>query len=243
MLDKTQDLEETELWNAANNPPEKTYDFFGKIEIKLFKGAYETGTRGAVPFNPAVHEKGHAIVKLYIEPLPEINIKYTNQLEYESPVWAEWGKVTFPSIKALGIDNAHEINGKYARVARVPSGKKYTNKDGELKDETTFKFIEFYADENECRTAYITAGGQPVTNGNNGSINVPVSTEDSEKATALAFLKVIVTNAARGKLTTDEAETAVASALAGYPTVSKFYSVDSPETVELINQVLPPFQP
>lgn len=236
MLDKTQESEETELWNEANNPPEKTYDFFGKIEIKLFKGAYETGTRGAVPFNPATHEKGHTIVKIYIDPLPEINVKYTNQLEYESPVWAEWGKVTYPSIKALGIDNAHEVNGMFARVARVPSGKKYTNKDGQLKDETTFKFVEFFTGEDECRKAYLAAGGQPV-NGNNGSTPAPVTTERSEKTSMYGFMEVIVNQNVQPGMTLDDAKNAMASHQS-YAVLSKFYTVDSPEMLDLIEKIV-----
>jgi hypothetical protein len=249
MLDEKQvTQDEAELWNEVNNPPEKTYDLFGKVELQIFKGAYQSGTRGAVPFNPAVHQKAQIIIKMYIQPLAEMDVKYPKHLEYESPNWADWGKITFPSIKALGINDAREINNMWARVARVPNGKKYDKKDaqgnptGEKGDELTFKFVAFFADEDACRAAYLAAGGRPAdANGNGNGHNVPAqvapSNEDTERATAYQFLKVIVGNAAKGKESFAEAQEAVGLALAQYPTVSKFYLANSVETGELITQV------
>lgn len=245
MLDqKTQEQEETDLWNEANNPPEKTYDLFGKVELKIFKGAYQKGTRGAVPFNPAVHDKATTIVKIYIQPLAEMDVKYLWMLEDETAVWAEWAKITFPSIKALGINDGREINDRWARIARVPNGRKYDKIDkatgqatGEQGDKTTFKFVEFFADESACRAAYLAAGGASGSNGASGH-NVPaqVGTEDAERATAYQFLKVIVGNAVRGVDNWQTAKETVTQALAQYPTVAKFFTVDSVETGQLMTE-------
>src|SRR3990172_8954470 len=232
MLDEKQMQDETELWNEANNPPEKTYDLFGQlVDLQIFKGAYQTGTRGAVPFDPAVHQKAQTIIRFYIQPLPEINVKYGDQLTYESPVWADWGKITFPSIKALGINDAREINNRWFRFSRVSNGKTYTKSDGGTGEEKTWKIIELYADENACRDAYVKSGG--TNNGHNNPVPVNPNGEDTERVTAYEFLKVIVGNAARGKETFAEAQEAVGLALAQYPIVSKFYLANSVETGEL----------
>jgi len=236
MLDqKTQTQEEADLWNEVNNPPEKTFDLFGQlVDLNIFKGAYQSGTRGAVPYDPQVHQKAQTIVRFYIQPLPEINVTYTNQLTYESVVWGDWGKITFPSIKALGIADAREINNKWFRFARVPNGKTYPKSDGTTGEEKTWKIVEVYTSEDECRAAYIKDGGK--SNGHNTPVQVASNGENTEKATAYQFLKVIVANAARGKETFAQAQEAVGLALQQYPAVSKFYLANSPETGMLITE-------
>jgi len=239
---QVQTPEEEKLWDEVNNPPEKTYDLFGQlVDMNIFKGGYQKGTRGAVPFDPAIHQKAMVIVRFYIQPLPEINVKYVDQLTYESPNWADWGKVTFPSIKAQGIDDAREVNNRWFRFARVPNGKKYDKKDvqgnptGEQGDEMTWKIVALFSDEDACRAAYIATGGQVSGNGRN--VPTPAATsENTEMTTAYAFLKVIVANAARGKTTWAEAKEAVAQSLTQYPTVTQFYTVDSIETGKLITE-------
>jgi hypothetical protein len=238
-------------FDTASNPPEQTYDLFGKVEISAWACALVKGT-GKVPHDPAVHPKRFTAVDIYIEPLPEIDVKYPKTLEdHLIAEFTEWAKITLPSIKALGFDNVRDINGKYVRVARVPNGKKYERKDtngnptGEMRDETTFKFVALFADEDACRAAWVAAGGTP-SNGSNGNgsngHNVPLQagTEDAEKATAYQFLKVIVGNATKGMTKEThkwaDAQAAVAQAIAQYPTVAKFYTVNSMETGALITE-------
>jgi hypothetical protein len=236
---------EYDPFDEATNPPEQTYDLFGKIEISAWACAFQKGVKGGVPYDPAVHEKRHTMIDIFIQPLPEINVKYPKTLEFHDVTWSvSWAKFTLPSIKALGIDNVKEINGKWARVARVPNGKQYAAKDtngnptGEMRDETTFKFIAFFADEDACRAAYLAAGGQTSANGNGHNIPTtePITQENAERATAEAFLKVIVTNAARGASDYATAKEAVGKALAQYPTVAKFFNADSLETGALITE-------
>lgn len=234
-------------FESANDPKVPTYDLFGRVEINAWACHLQKG-QGKIPYDPNNPDhKRLTAIDVFIEPLPEIDVKYPKTLEcHWVAEFPEWAKITLPSIKALGIDNVREINGKWARVARVPNGKRYEKKDaqgnptGEMRDETTFKFAAFYADEDACRAAYIAAGGQPGNGSNGHNVPLEIGTEDAEKATALAFLKVIVQNAAKGKLI-DEAKDAVGVALIQYPTVSKFFTVDSPETQELINQTAVPF--
>jgi hypothetical protein len=244
-----QDPQTTEFdpYASASDPTVQTYDLFGQIEINAWAGALVKG-QGRIPFDPTnPNHKRLTIIDVFVQPLAEIDIKYPKTLEcHWVAEFPEWAKITLPSIKALGVDNVREINGKWARVARVPNGKQYEKKDaqgnptGEMRDETTFKFISFFADEDACRSAYLAAGGQVGVNGNNGN-NVPVTVEEGEKATALAFLKVIVQNAAKGKDLGD-AQTATETAIAQYPTVAKFFGLQSEETQVLIAQFCnPPF--
>ena len=237
---------EADPFDSASNPTQQTYDLFGRIDINAYAGALVKG-QGRVPYDPNnPNHKRLTMIDIFIQPLPEIDVKYPKTLEcHWVAEFPEWAKITLPSIKALGIDNVREINGRWARVARVPNGKKYPAKDaqgnptGEMKDETTFKFVAFFADEDACRSAYVAAGGAS-NNGSNGhNVPVEIGTEDAEKLTAYQFLKVIVQNAAKGK-DLGEAQAATEQAITQYPTVAKFFTVASPETQTLIVQLCNP---
>jgi hypothetical protein len=238
-------VQEFDPFNEASNPPERTYDLFGKVEINAFAGAFQKGVRGGVPYDPAVHKKRHTFIDIYVQPLPEMGtIKNPKSLEFHEVAWSnEWAKITLPSIKALGFENVREINGRFARVAKVPTGNKYEKKDaqgnltGEMADETTFKFVELFADEDACRAAYLLANGDAASsNGNSAHVDTPATPEDAEKSTAFNFLKVIVTNAARGK-DFPQAQEAVAQELPKFPPVAKFFNANSPEVLQLITDV------
>lgn len=246
MLDEKQMQDEAELWNEVNNPPEKTYDLFGQlVDLQIFKGAYRTGVRGAQPFDPAFDKKAQTIIRFYIQPLPEINVTYTNQLTYESPNWGDWAKITFPSIKALDIADAREINNRWFRFSRVSNGKTYPKSDGTQGEEKTWKIVAVFANEDECRAAYIAAGGKSDGNGNGHNVPAQIapSNEDTERATAYQFLKVIVSGAVRGHTDWNQASEAVAKALAQYPTVSKFFTAESDETTQLMSESNPEILP
>ncbi len=226
---------------SASDPVLKTFDLFGVVEINAWACALEKGV-GKVPFdaqNP--DHKRFTAIDIFVQPLPEIDVKYPKTCEdHVLAESKEWANITLASIKAAGIANVRECNGRYARVARIPNGKKYPAKDrttgqptGEMKDETTFKFVEFYADEAACRAAYIASGGQAT---NSTSAPVPADPNEAEKATNYAFLKVIVTNAARGKNTIAEAQAAIKLVLPQYPTVAKYYTEESLETLKLIEE-------
>lgn len=233
--------QEFDPFASASEPAVKSYDLFGMVEINAWACALVKG-QGKVPFDPQnSSHKRYTAIDVFIQPLIEMDVKYPKSLEeHWIAEFPEWAKITLPSIKAAGFVNVREINGKWARVARIPNGKKFEKKDrttgeptGEFADETTFKFIQFFDNEDECRAAYLAAGGQP-------AVNTPAATpaNNGDEATAFAFLKVIVSNATRGKASVDEAKEAVKTALAQYPTVTKFYTVDSDGVTELINATL-----
>lgn len=223
-------------FDSASNPTVQSFQLFGMVEINAWACALVTG-QGKVPYDASNPDhKRYTAIDIFIQPLPEIEVKNPKSCErHWIAEFPEWSKITLKSIKEAGIENVREINGKWAQVEPVANGKKYTDKNtGEERSETTFKFIKFFADENECRAAYFAAGGKPLAN----QESKPVSNNDSGKQTNYAFLKVIVGNAVRGKTSFDEAQAAVEIAIKAYPSVAEHYNHQSPETVELINQNL-----
>ena len=97
----------------------------------------------------------------------------------------------------------------------------------------TFKFIEFYADEDAIapRTPSPRVGSPW-----GSSSAVAPSQEQSDKNAAMAFLPVIVKNALNGKglKISDDWKTAVNTALAQFPMVAKHFTADAPEVTELV---------
>lgn len=240
MLDQAQ-TQEQDLSNDFNNPPEKTYDLFGQlVDLETFKGAYQKGTRGAVPFDPNVHQKAQSIIRFYIQPLPEINVTYLDQLNYESTNWADWAKVTWPSLKDLGFVDYHEIKDRWFRFSRVPNGKTYTKSDGSTGEEKTWKMVVVFANEDECRKAYVAAGGKSDFANGNGH-NATAVEESTDKKNARVFLEAIIKNVSHGKTTFAEVQEAVKAHTAykadTAPYIARHYPIDSIETMTLITEI------
>lgn len=244
--------EEFDPFAAATEAQVRTFDLFGVVEISAWACHLEKG-QGKIPFDPAnPNHKRMTAIDVFIQPLPEIDVKYPKTLEcHWLAEFATWAKTTLPSIKdafqrATGqeMGSVRQINGMYARVARVDSfDKKYSKKDtagnetGEMVTPKTFKFVEFYTDESACRAAYIAAGGQPLDGGHSPA-QTEASPVDSDKQAAMAFLPVIVKNALSGKNLTisDDWKTAINTALGQFPLVAKHFTAESPEVA---NHALP----
>ena len=225
-------------FNSASNPSLPAFELWGMVEVNAYACALVKGL-GKVRFNPSVHDKRFTAIDLFVQPLAETNV--TNPKSCERHPIAEskeWASITWNSIKSLGTENLREVNDKWARVAVVPNGKTYENKDGEKKDETCFKFLAFFDNEDACRSAYLTNGGHAAPAPTEQP--APVSQDDTDRQTAMAFLNVIVPNAARGKASVADAQAAVSVALTGYPTVAKFFTADSDEVTALILKTLTP---
>jgi len=247
------DTAEFDPFEAATEAKVRTFDLFGMVEISAWACHLEKGA-GKIPFDPAnPNHKRMTAIDVFIQPLPEIDVKYPKTLEnHWVAEFPEWAKISLPSIKEAyqkftgqEIGSVRQINGMWARVAKVPTGKKYEAKDkttgistGEMKDELTMKFVEFYTDENTCRAAYTAAGGQPMQGSSPAVTSAPV---DADKNAAIAFLPVIVKNALSGKnlKISDDWKTAVNTALGQFPMVAKHFTAESPEVA---NFALPMLQ-
>jgi hypothetical protein len=220
---------------SANAPVLPTYDLWGVVEISAFACQLRVGV-GKEPWDPNSGLKRFTAIDVFIQSLPEIDVKYPKTLECH---WLaeskEWANITLPSIKAAGFDNVREINGKYARVQRVPSGKTYDKKDssgnptGEKRDEMTFKFLEFFNSEDECRAAYVAAGGVATP-----KVNNPTTPTDGQRAISLKFLETIITNVLANNPADKRAAVDTAIKTCGYPPITTVFTIDSPEVAALI---------
>lgn len=232
-------------FDAATNPPERTFDLFGKVEISAWACALDHGKVAYDPTNP--NHKRLTEVDIFIQALPEITVKYPKQWEghyiAEFPTWAS---VVLPSIKSAGYANVREINNLYARVALVPSkDKPFPRKDAagnpttEMITPKCMKFVQFFATEDECRAAAIAAHAFDPDKANVPQPVPATDPTDAQKNTALQFLKVIVQNGSTGKKLED-ARRAVSDLLTTqyHDTVGKYFTVDSPETVALMAQYI-----
>lgn len=241
--------DEFDAFDAATNAQVRSFDLFGIVEISAWACHLEKGS-GKIPFDPQnPNHKRMTAIDVFIQPLPEIDVKYPKTLEcHWLAEYNTWAKITLPSIKeafqnATGqeLGSVRQINGMYARVARVDSlDKPYPKKDsstnqptGEMVTPKTFKFVEFYADEAACRAAYVAAGGQPMQGGSPAQ-SVDTAPVDNEKQSAMAFLPVIVKNALEGKglKVTDDWKAAVNTALGQFPLVAKHFTAESPEVAQ-----------
>jgi len=230
-------------WDSAENPQEIVFTnvYWGQVEAQAHYCVLEKGI-GRVPFDAQVHgmDKCRTAIDILIHPLPESGVQWdiTRGVIAESH---EWAGVILPSLRDLGIQ-ARELNGKWVKVERVPFTDKYGNpstyvdKTGQVKEQTTLKFVAVFADEAACRADFQNGGSNPApaskpANGGNGNNN-------GERETALKFLKVYVQNACKGQTDLAVIRETLALNLAQQPLISKYFTVDSPETTALIAEMI-----
>lgn len=144
----------------------------------------------------------------------------------------EWSRIVWPSLRDLGVKALREIEGQWAHVEMVASGRKYTNKEGQEVIATTMKFIKLFTLESDCVKAWEELSGSDAANqahsaGGNGSNGAVSQPNDAEKAAAMSFLPHIVA-ANKHDLT------ALANALASMSPLNKYFTVESPEVVALL---------
>jgi hypothetical protein len=242
-------------WERAENPQPRSSEFWGQVKISLYNAVLVKGV-GKAPFDPQQHKPEQMVtgIDIHIAPLAEQNVSFqvSRSMIAESE---EWASQVLPSIKNLGL-SVRELNGKWARVGQKGTGSNYTNQNGKTRERTTFEFVKVFATEDECRADF-HANGHPMPdleqNGGSSGTNdayggtsggqalAPVQAapvNNTERETALKFLRVIVENAARGQSDLTVVRNTVAAQTATMPLVSKYFTVDSPETMNLIAEYL-----
>ncbi len=190
--------------------------------------------QGKVVFDPQTHpiEQRRTAINMSLAPIAEQQVQFPliREMIAES---VEWTKIVWPSAAALGLKSAHDLNGKWAKVEIVPTGRKYKNAAGEEKDATTFKIAALYTDEAAARAAY-QAGGATADAAPAASAPAPAATNGNgsakERQTALAFLKVLVPQWTKDGVVLDK----VAAGIAANPVIARHFNIDSPEVVELV---------
>lgn len=235
--------EEMAAWNAVDNAEEPvvSYTYFGKVTFDIWFCVLQSGV-GKVVFDPQQHgqEQRRTAIDVSLEPLAEGRSQFTitRNLIAES---REWAGVTLPSIKDLGL-SARELNGKWAKCTMVPSGRKFTGKDGVQKDSTTFKFLEAYDTAEACYVASLAffedlengrveAGGNGQTSPQAAPPQQAPKAPDNnaEKTTARMFLEPLW-NASGGDLNK------FAGLIADNPLISKYFSINSPEVIAIVQR-------
>jgi hypothetical protein len=203
--------------------------FFGRVLADAYFCVLRKG-QGKATYNPNEHsvDDRRTAFTIQLDPVPTSKAKFAVKREgiAESK---EWASIIKPSLKALNTD-LRAVNNKWAQVELVPTGRKYTNSQGEEKEQTTVKFLRVFDTEAECEAAeqefFASAQSTPTTAA--ASAAPAPSGSDAEKATAAKFLPALW--AAAGKDVSVFAEK-----IAGNPLTSKYFDISSPEVVALIS--------
>lgn len=237
-MEQTIDMETNVMndpWAAADAAKPRDFEYYGQVVADAWFGFFPGSGAKPIPFDPQQHptDKRAVMIDIQIIPVPEQNVSFDVRQNY-TDFSLDWTKVTLPSIKAIGVDGLRALNGRYVRVALVDGKREKKGENGSKTGEfyKTFKFLEVYANAAECSAAY--AGSSPA----HTEPADPVDEADKEKATALQFAKVVVTNQARGKKDKSEILKAVTEMIAGMPLISKYYSGNSPEIEAMIEEEL-----
>lgn len=209
----------------ANNGPRH---FFGQATVDSFFCVLKKGEGKAV-YDPNQHsvDERRTAISITLNPGPNSKAKFSikRDLIAESK---EWASIIKPSLRALNTD-LRSINGKWIQAELVPTGRKYTNSQGEEKENTTVKFLTVYGSQEECEaaeTAFFGGhNGTPPTTAATPSVSV--AGNDQERQTAVKFLPALW--AASNKDVTE-----FAKKLAGNPLTSKYFDLNSPEVISLI---------
>ncbi len=146
--------------DAASNATLAPRSYYGQIEIDAWFCVLERG-KGKIVYDPQQHspDQRRTAIKIALLPLPEQNVQFALEREMIAES-REWAGIVLPSLKALGVNNVREANGKWAKMQQVPSGRKYRNAKGQEKEATTFRFLALYPDKAACRAAYMADRGQ-----------------------------------------------------------------------------------
>lgn len=142
----------------------------------------------------------------------------------------EWSKIVWATLKGMGFATLRDIDGLWAHVEMVPSGRKWFNKDGQEVFGTTFKFVKVFKTLAECEIAYTAMTGveahTPAAQA--ATTRPPVSqTNDANRLAALQFLSHVVLQHKDNAVALDQA-------LKTTPLVKDFFTINSPEVLEIL---------
>lgn len=232
-------------WDSAEQAKEPQYSniVWGQCEAKSWWCVLEKGI-GKIEYDPQMHspDQRRTAIDIIIHPLADMGLTFdlARNMIAES---REWAAIVLPSIRDLGV-SPKQLNEAWVKVQTVPLTDKsgnvvtYTDSNGVIKEKTTLKFLAIFEDENACRADYLTNSGkapQQDTQYAGGNSN---GNGNKERETALKFLRVYVQNACRGQSDLNVIRETLALNIAQQPLISKYFTVDSPETIELITQFM-----
>lgn len=221
----------------AAQPPKPIY--WGSIMTDAFFCVLEKGY-GRIPFDPQQHDPAKKLVAINMSLLPIAEMGFSNSVERNAIAeFGEWTKIIKPSLEALGVD-LRELNNRYVKVEMVPTGRTYKNDSGDEVKATTFKFQKLFASENECVADYLSGeqeqevAAEVATEAQTSPAQPAQPAHDPKRETALKFLEVLVGNAVAGQTDLAVVQATLQGSLDGTPMVAEYFTVDSPETMQLI---------
>ena len=208
-------------WEAAEKAELQTStgEFYGLAYVDVSFVKLVKGT-GKIPFDPQTDNIAdrRTNIDIQIEPIQPATFLPRRQLLDNSNAWV---KITWQSLKDLGMLSLRELNNKYVKYANVGTGRKYADKNGEQKEETTFKFLAVYNTKAECEAA--KNGGAPAQ----AQPQAAQPAQPDERKIALTFVGALAKQTGNDKAK-------LAAAIAGNPLTSKFFTIDSPEVTGIL---------
>lgn len=177
-------------------------------------------------------------VTMVINPIEETGL---TQLFTRSTICGnrgEWADIIWPSLRDVcGIKELRAADKKFVKVEVVKTGRKYTNKNGEEVENTTFKFHGLFSDKDSCVNTFSADGGTPIRNtlhtapsanpSDPAAIDMTPNANNAERQNSLLFLPMLI-KAAAGDV--NQLKTMMSS----MSPLNKYFTVDSPEVVELL---------
>lgn len=228
-------------WDSAEQAKEPQYSniVWGQCEAKSWWCVLEKGV-GKVEFDPQVHspDQRRTAIDIVVRPLDDMGLAFdlVRSMIAES---REWASIVLPSIRDLGI-SPKQLNGSWVKVQTVPLTDKagntvtYTDSNGIVKEKTTLKFLAIFDNENACRADYLANSGKAPQNTQYVTPSNGNDAANKERETALKFLKVYVENVMRSEQDIVAARNKLATMIAQQPLISKYFTVDSPEVMDMM---------
>ena len=220
-------------YDVAMNPPEQSNEYWGEVSVNIWFCNLMTGI-GKVPYDAqTLDDKGrpakrYTAIDLNVQPIEDMQLEWGVERSVIGE-FGEWPKYVLPSLKTCGLTNLQELDGRYAHVCLVSTGRKYTDKNGEEQEATTIKFLELYADEETCISAF--------NNGGNGSQPVEEPVVEGDEATAKQFMEFYVANIVKSKGNDIKAvQVELETFIKDNELLKKFYTIDSPAVTEMITK-------
>jgi len=229
-------------WDVASTATVAPRSYYGQLRLDMWFCVLQKGV-GKVPFDDGQHspDDRRTSVDIHLIPIAEQNVAF--ELKREPIAESrEWAGIVLPSLQQAAVDagmisdpkeiDLRKMNGAWVKAEFVGTGRKYRGRDGTERESTTFKFLAVYADEAACRAAYAADTGRllddddafdalPAAGGGNGNTK--------ERETALQFVKVLVQQHKGDRAV-------VAEQIAAMPMLSKWFTIDSPEVVQLLQE-------
>lgn len=214
-------------FDSASNPTLRPREYYGQLAVdayfaKLIKG------QGKVPWDPQADSVDIRVTAVNISLIPlaasHLTFKLDRSMIAES---VEWAKVTWPSLRAQGVESAKSADGIWVKLVQEPTGRKYTAKSGEEREATALKITAVYPDRAACEAAYYaTQGAEDASAAEAAAAAVPTA-DPRSRETAKQFI-IALSRQHHGDLAV------IKRAVSTIPMITAAYDPESVEFAEIV---------